>query len=102
MLTLGDLMARARAASPAFEAWLADSAPDLAGSVRAAATERDETPAAFARAAVIDFDRHASAEAWTRLTGRLHNSADPGLVCLQEMVRWRLATPLDEPLEEAR
>ncbi|MBF0666136.1 MAG: hypothetical protein IR159_11460 [Brevundimonas sp.] len=101
MLTLGDLMARARAASPAFEAWLAESAPDLAESVRSAAIARGQTPAAFARAAVVDFDRHAGAEAWTRLTGRLHNSADPGLVCLQEMVRWRLATPLDEPLEEA-
>ena len=96
MLTLGDLMARARAASPAFEAWLADSAPDLAESVREAAAARGETPTAFARGAVIDFDRHAGSESWTRLTGRLHNSADPGLVCLQEMVRWRLATQLED------
>lgn len=102
MLTLGDLMARARAASPAFETWLGAAAPDLAASVRAAAAERGEATAAFARSAIIAFDRHADAEAWTRLTSRLHNSADPGLVCLQEMVRWRLATRLHEPLEEPR
>ena len=101
MLTLGDLMARARAASPTFDAWLADAAPDLAASVRAAAAARGETPAAFARAALVDFDRHADAAAWTRLTGRLQGGGDPGLACLQEMVRWRLATPVDEPLEKA-
>lgn len=101
MLTLGDLLARARAATPAFERWLATAAPELAAQVRAAAEAQGESPGRFARGAVAAFDRDASAEAWTRLTGRLHAAADPGLVCLEEMVRWRLAAPRSQHLEEA-
>ena len=94
MLTLGDMLAGARAATPAFERWLETAAPDLAGQVRAAAGAECETPARFARS--------ADAQAWTRLTGRLHAAADPGLVCLEEMVRWRLAASRAQRLEEAR
>lgn len=101
MLTLGDLLARARAAAPAFDRWLETAAPELADQVRTAAEADGETPARFARSAVAAFDRDASAEAWTRLTGRLHGAADPGLACLEEMVRWRLAAPRAQRLEEA-
>lgn len=101
MLTLGDLLARARAATPAFERWLETAAPDLAQQLRAEAEAEGETPGRFARGAVAAFDRDASAEAWTRLTGRLHAAPDPGLVCLEEMVRWRLATSRAQRLEEA-
>lgn len=99
MLTLGDLLGRARAAAPDFERWLDGAAPDLAERVRAAAQAEGQTPGGFARAAVAAFDRDAGAEAWTRLTGRLHGAADPGLACLEEMVRWRLAA---QPMEQAR
>lgn len=102
MLTLGDMLAGARAATPAFERWLETAAPELAGQVRAAAEADGETPARFARSAVAAFDRDADAQAWTRLAGRLHAAADPGLVCLEEMVRWRLAASRAERLEEAR
>ena len=101
MLTLGDLLAQARAATPAFERWLETAAPDLADQVREAAVADDETPGRFARGAVAAFDRDASAEAWTRLTGRLHGAADPGLAGLEEMVRWRLAASRAQRLEEA-
>lgn len=95
MLTLGDILARARQASPVLEAWLDRADPELALQVRTAATRLDLSPASFARSAIADFDRYAEPEAWTRLTGRLHDSQDPGLICVQEMVRWRLAHQLD-------
>lgn len=100
MLTLGDVLAGARAATPAFAQWLEAAAPDLADQVRAAAEAEGETPGRFARGAVAAFDRDAEADAWTRLTGRLHGAADPGLVCLEEMVRWRLAASRAQRLEE--
>lgn len=102
MLTLGDLMARARSAAPAFERWLTEAAPELAADLRKAAADQGESPAAFARAALVEFDLYADPEAWTRLTGRLHNAEDPGLACLEEMVRWRLATAPAPPMEDAR
>lgn len=101
MLTLGDLLARARAAAPAFERWLDTAAPELANQIRAAAEAEGETAARFARNAVAAFDRDADAQAWTRLTGRLHAAADPGLVCLEEMVRWRLSARRPQRPEEA-
>lgn len=101
MLTLGDLLARARAATPAFEQWLEAAAPDLAEQVRAAAKVEGETSGRFARGAVAAFDRDAEADAWTRLTGRLHGAADPGRVCIEEMVRWRLAAARAQRQEEA-
>ena len=102
MLTLGDLMARARSAAPAFESWLDQAAPALAAEVRDAAAGRGESPAAFARAALVEFALYADPDAWTRLTGRLHDAADPGLACLEEMVRWRLAITPAQPMEDAR
>lgn len=101
MLTLGDILARARAATPAFEQWLDTAAPELSRQVRAAADAEGETPGRFARNAVAAFDRDADAQAWTRLTGRLHAAADPGLICLEEIVRWRLSTGRPQRLEEA-
>lgn len=100
MLTLGDLLAQARTAAPTFERWIETAAPDLADEVRTAAAADGESPGRFTRGAVAAFDRDAGAEAWTRLTGRLHGAADPGLVCLEEMVRWRLAASRAERLEE--
>lgn len=101
MLTLGDLLGRARASAPAFEAWLDSADTALADRLRAAAESQGETPGQYARGAAVDFDRYAEAEAWTRLTGRLHSAADPGLVCLEEMVRWRLSTPRAGAMEQA-
>ena len=81
--------------------WLDCGAPALAERVRAAAAAEGESPGRFARAAVAAFDRDADAAAWTRLTGRLHGAEDPGLVCLEEMVRWRLAALRSQPMEKA-
>lgn len=100
MLTLGDLLAQARAATPAFEHWLETAAPDLADRVRSAAAAEGQTPGRFARSAVAAFDRDADPQAWTRLTGRLQGADDPGRACLEEMVRWRLSVPRAGRLEE--
>lgn len=89
MLMLGDLLARAEAAAPAFEAWLEAARPELARQVAAAAGP--EGAGGFARRTVAAFDRHADEAAWARLTSRMRDAEDPGLACLEEMVRWRLA-----------
>lgn len=102
VLTLGDMLGLARARATVLEAWLDEAAPRLADRLRAAAAAAEQSPAAFTRSAVAAFDRDADAAAWTRLTGRLHGAADPGLVCLEEMVRWRLAQPPVSVMENAR
>lgn len=102
MLTLGDMLGQARARATALEAWLDHAAPDLAGRLRAAAGAEGQSPAAFTRSALVAFDREADDAAWTRLTSRLHGAGDPGLVCLEEMVRWRLTTRRAETMEQAR
>ena len=88
MLTLGDLLRQADAAAPTFVRWLETAEPGLAARVANAAGEHG--PGRFARETVAAFDRHADAGAWARLTSRLHNAEDPALICLEEMVRWRL------------
>lgn len=102
MLTLGDLLGQARGRAGALEAWLDQAAPQLADRLRAAAAAEGLSPAAFTRAALVAFDREADDAAWTRLTGRLHDAPDPGLACLEEMVRWRLARPPLTAMETAR
>ncbi|MGZ9111479.1 MAG: hypothetical protein ACXW3X_10445 [Rhodoplanes sp.] len=95
MPMLGDLLAAARDSAGTFQAWLAASDPELAARVTEAAVREGDSPAAFVRAAVFDFNRFASEEEWATLTSRLRDgSDDPGIVCLVAMVEWR-----HEPLE---
>ena len=91
MATLGDALAAARRSSAVLARWMEAHDPALAARVAAAAGRWGETPDGYARAALADFDRHASAEDWATLTSRLRDADDPGRVCLIDMVRWRLA-----------
>lgn len=75
-MLLGDLLLDARRA-----AVLLDAA--LLGHIEATG----QSPEAFARSAVVSFERTASAEEWTSLLSRLQQSEDPGGVCLDMMVR---------------
>ena len=91
MPMLGDLLAAARDSAGAFQSWLAASDPELAARVTEAAAREGDSPTAFVRAAVSDFNRFASEEDWTMLTSRLRGgSDDPGMVCLVAMIEWRL------------
>lgn len=51
-------------------------------------------PERFARVAVADFERRASAEDWVNLMSILSRVDDPGAACLDAMVRWRLGAIL--------
>lgn len=90
MAMLGDLLAAARGSAGAFQGWLENCDPELAGLVAAAASREGLTPASFVRASVADFSRFASEEDWATLTSSIRDNADPGTVCLLAMVRWRL------------
>ena len=90
MPMLGDLLAMARDSAGAFPAWLAASDAELAARVTEAAAREGDSPTAFVRAAVSDFNRFASEENWATLTSRLRGgNDDPGTVCLVAMVEWR-------------
>jgi hypothetical protein len=58
----------------------------------AAIARRGESPALFAKAAVLGFERDASPEDWATLVSRVQGAADPGRTCLEIMVRRRLRT----------
>jgi hypothetical protein len=47
-------------------------------------------PGAFAREAVVAFERHATEEEWTSLLSALRKVEHPGAACLDAMVRWHL------------
>lgn len=66
-------------------------APLLPSDVTERLAERGLSPAGFARAAAIEFDRLADDAAWSTLISRLQGSVDPALACLEYMVRWKLA-----------
>lgn len=91
MATLGDILAAAKRSAGCFERWLDTADPALAEAIRQAAEQEGSTPAGYARIAVADFSRLASADTWTRLAGLARDSSDPGLACLAAMVRWHLA-----------
>jgi hypothetical protein len=90
MAMLGDLLAAARDGAGPFQAWLAESDPELAAAVAAAAEREGLTAAGFVRGAVADFSRFAAEEDWATLTSSLRDSGDPGTLCLLAMVHWRL------------
>lgn len=81
-MMLGDLLAEARSASAMLEPALRDELARL-----------NHDPERFARTAVADFERFASAEDWTTLLSLLRRSDDPALACVEAMVRWRLSVP---------
>lgn len=90
-MLLGDLLAAARRSASAFQTLLEAEDPELAREVISASAAERLSPAAFVRVAVADFDRFANQEDWQTLTSHLRNNGNPGMVCLLEMVRWRLA-----------
>lgn len=92
MPMLGDLLAAARRSSGGFMPLLEATDPALADRIAAAAARMGTGPTAYVRAAVADFDRHASEEDWATLTSRLRGSDDPGTACLHTMLDWQLAT----------
>jgi hypothetical protein len=91
MATLGDALGAARRSSGVLRRWMEAHDTALAARVGAAAGRSGETPDGYAQGALAEFDRHASAEDWARLTSRLRDAEDPGRTCLLDMVRWRLA-----------
>lgn len=94
---LGDLLAAARRSSVGFPALVQET--ELAGRIAAAAAGTGTSPAAWLRRAVSDFEHLASEEDWaTLLSGLRGSAADPGAICLQMMVNWRLRQ--DKPAAE--
>ena len=96
-MLLGDLLAAARRSAGGFGPSLRNAHPDLAARLAAAAEVDGETPSAWLRIAVADFDRHAGEEEWTTLISRLRDAPDPGETCLLAMLEWRLAAAGAEP-----
>ncbi len=90
-MMLGDILAAARDRSGAFPAWLERADPALARSVAEAARRDGTTPEGVVRGAVAEFSRSASEEEWAGLMSKLRGSDDPGMACLDRMVRWRVA-----------
>ncbi|HET7410015.1 MAG TPA: hypothetical protein VFJ13_07425, partial [Paracoccaceae bacterium] len=87
-MLMGDLLGAARRSAGGFERWLRDEDPDLAAGLAAAAAADGESPAAWLRMAVADFDRFASEEDWATLVSRMRDDADPGSRCLLTMLKW--------------
>ena len=91
-MMLGDILRDAHRAADVLD-------PELRGRIEAIG----QPPAAFARAAVMSFERHASEEDWATMMSAIRSASDPGKACLDMMVRWRLersraaATPRPAP-----
>ena len=94
MLMLGDVLALAQRRM-VISRWLEAANPALASAVRDAAALAGETPEQFTRFAVVSFTSDADPEAWATLTTRLREAEDPGMACISEMIRWRLAAERD-------
>jgi hypothetical protein len=90
MATLGEVLARARRGAGELEAWVRDADRDLSERLQQAARSLDLTAAGYARMAVADFARLADEEDWASLMSRLRDSPDPGMICLAQMVGWRI------------
>jgi hypothetical protein len=78
-MMLGDILRQAQQAAALLD-------PALREQIEA----QGEAPAAFARAAVTSFERHAAEEDWATMMSAIRSAADPGKACLEMMVRWRL------------
>jgi hypothetical protein len=81
-MMLGDLLREAQRAAALLD-------PELRARIEATGAQ----PESFARAAVIDFERHASEEDWATMMSAIRRAADPGKACLETMVRWLLGRP---------
>jgi len=90
MATLGDMLALARHGAGTFEAWLRDADLGLSDRLDEAARSLNLTAAGYARMAVADFARLAGEEDWASLMSRLREGEDPGMICLAQMVGWRI------------
>ena len=90
MVMMGDLLAAARDSAGRFQPWLQSTDPGLARDVATAAEREGLTPSGFVRVAVADFSRLASEEDWATLVSSIRDNPDPGAICLQAMVHWRL------------
>ena len=89
-MMLGDVLAAARRAAAVLD-------PALSGEIAAAS----QAPDAFARTAVVEFERHASEEDWTTLLSAIRNAELPGTACLEAMVRWKLRRLRRDPAARA-
>lgn len=78
-MMLGDILREARQAAALLD-------PALRARIEAAG----EAPGPFAREAVASFERHATEEEWATMLSAMRTAADPGRICLETMVRWRL------------
>jgi hypothetical protein len=96
MATLGDILGFAKRSAAAFEKWAEAADPELAKTVKAAASAHEESLGGYLRMTVADFSRFADEEAWAQLSRTVRDSDDPGMACLRAMVRWRIAAPACE------
>ena len=96
-MLMGDVLASARRSAGGFERWLRDEDPDLAARLAAAAAAEGESPAAWLRMAIADFDRFASEEDWATLVSHMRDDADPGSRFLLAVLEWRLAAAGSQP-----
>jgi hypothetical protein len=69
--------------------------PDLRAEIAALPHAVD----AFARQAVIHFERRAPPEEWATLMSRLAGAGDPGATLLEYIVRWELQATRSLPME---
>jgi hypothetical protein len=90
MATLGDMLATARSGAGEFQAWVRDADQGLSDRLDEAARSLGLTAAGYARMAVADFARLADEEDWGSLMTRLREAEDPGMICLAQMVGWRI------------
>lgn len=90
MMMLGDILALARRSGTSFQSWLVSENPGLAVRIDDAAAREATDFGGYIGLAVSDFTEHASAEDWATLTSRLRNADDPGRVCIESMIDWRL------------
>ena len=88
---LGDILAQARRSSSDLQNWLRATDPDLMARVELGAAKEGQTPASYLRAAMADFERHATEEDWATLTSSLRRTDDPGRACVTVMAKWCLA-----------
>lgn len=88
--TLGDLLALTRQSSADLRVWLKAQDPALIERLLREAAVRGETIAQFLRIATADFLAEADEESWASLISALRDGDDPGAVCVQRVMAFRL------------
>lgn len=89
-MQLGEIIRDFGDEARASEALLACDDLALLASITAAAERYEETAAEYAAGAVRRFANLASSEDWLGLMNAIERAKDPGVDCLNYMIRWSL------------